>query len=269
MQILPILLLFVTLHLPVSAATADNFLLPDSIGVNPVLTMVDGAKTWSPENMYEHINGEAELLKRYGAVRLTYAAYENESGGYLSADILDLGATVNAFGLYRLYTGCDGGEYRSYGATVLPGEYTFYATQGRYFMRIDFEAGEVAIKGKNLVDNFLSKLQELMPPSEPLPLVVKQLEKIAEKPCEVGYHPEHVDYDLESGPGFSWIGPKGTTFFLRFLASREAAELYATGLRNKGVKTVLSSGKGVVWPKAYTEETADYLGKVLHQLVAE
>lgn len=269
MQILFVLLLLGAFHLPVSAAQSEIFALPGSIGKSPVLTMAGPLKTWTPENMYEHINGEAELLKRYGAVSLTYVTYENENGWYLSADILDMGATVNAFGLYRLYAGCDGEEYTFNEATVLAGEYTFYGIQGRYFMRIDFEAGEGTKKGKKLVNDFLLRLQRGMPSPEPLPPAVVRLEKIARKPCEVGYHPEHVDYDLESGPGFSWIGENGGTYFIRLLASPEDTELYTTDLRIKGVKTVLSNGKGVAWSKLHKEETSDYLRKVLNKVIAE
>lgn len=96
--------------------------LPDSIGMKAVLTMVEEVKTWNPDNMYEHVNGEDELLKRYGVVSLAYAAYENESGGYLSADILDLGAAVNAYGLYNLYAGCIAMYSEGYGDARLATE---------------------------------------------------------------------------------------------------------------------------------------------------
>jgi hypothetical protein len=240
--------------------------LPDSIGVKPVLTMVEEVKIWTPDNMYEHVNGEAELLKRYGAVNLAYAAYENEGGDYLSADIMDMGATLNAFGLYSLYAGCNGDQYESYGATVLPGDFTSYAFSGRHFMRIDFEASGGITDGKKLVDHFLSKLQKVLPPSEPLPLVTERLKKMARKPCEVGYHPEHIDYDLESGPGFSWIGPSGGLFFVRLLSSPDDAEHYAAALRSKTVLTVLAEGSAVAWSKSPGEEAEGYLLKVVRQL---
>ncbi|UCF88993.1 MAG: hypothetical protein JSV70_01690, partial [bacterium] len=116
--------------------------LPESIGSEPALRLVEKPGTWTPENMYEHVNGEAELLIRYGATGLVNAYYENDAGASLSADILDLGAPVNAYGLFSLYAGCEGEEYAFSGATVLAGDYTYYAIYGRYFMRIDVDTGQ-------------------------------------------------------------------------------------------------------------------------------
>ena len=269
MHISPFILLAATLLLfPPVGSAGDILALPDSIGENPVLSRIEGPTLWTPDTMYEHVNGEAELLKRYGVVSLAYAAYESEGGDYLSADILDMGESVNAFGLYSLYAGCDGEEYNAYGATVLSGDFTFYAMLGRYFMRIDFELGKESEEGKRLVDDFLSTFQKSMPRSQPLPETVGLLKKIAGAPCEVGYHPEHLDYDLETGPGFLWSGPAGEQYFLSFLQSEEEAERYAAALRKKGVLTVLSRNKAVSWSRLPAEEAASYLKEVL-QTVAE
>jgi hypothetical protein len=229
--------------------------------------MVEGPKTWTPDNMYEHVNGEAELLKRYGAASLAYASYENDRGAYLSVDILDMGVTVNAFGLYSLYAGCDGEEYSASGATVLSGDFTSYAILGRYFMRIDFEADGSGEDGKSLVSKFLSKLSRTLPAPGPLPVAVDRLKILARKPCEVNYHPEHVDYDLETGPGYTWIGPDGGTYFIMFLPSPDEAGVHAAILRNRGAPTVVVWGNAVTWPKVRTEETAGYLKGVLKRVV--
>jgi len=267
MRIFPIVTLLVTLLLPVTGTTADIPLLPGSFGTDTALAMVEKVKTWIPDNMYEHVNGEAELLKRYGAVSLTYAAYENDRGAYLSVDILDMGAPVNAFGLYRLYAGCDGEEYSASGATVLPGDFTSYAIMGRYFMRIDFETVEDGKESNFLVDQFLSALSKTLPPPGPLPTVVERLKKLTRQTCELSYHPEHVDYDLEAGPGYTWVGPDGGTYFIRFLTSPDEAEVHAAVLRNRGAPTVLVWGNAVTWPKVRTEKTARYLKGVLRKVV--
>lgn len=87
---------------------------------------------------------------------------------------MDLVAAVNAYGLYNLYAGCDGDENRSYGVTVLPGDFTYYAILGHHFMRIDIEAGEGIADGKKIVDDFSSKERVNLAASEPLPLVVER-----------------------------------------------------------------------------------------------
>ena len=246
--------------------SANIISLPDTIGSNPALGMIEEQKTWNPQNMYEHVNGEAELLKRYGVRSLTNAAYENEGGDYLSVDILDMGSPVNAFGLYRLYAGCDGEEYRAHGATVLSGDFTSYAILGRHFMRIDFETEGGREEGKALVGEFLVTLSAVLSAPDPLPEVIERLEKLARKPCEVGYHPEHVDYDLETGPGYTWIGPNGGTYFARFLSSPDEAEIYAAALENRGASMVLVSKYIVSWSYDNKEQTRGYLQEAVKKL---
>ena len=267
MRNMQILLLLGILSLP-AAGHSDNVIpLPGSFGPEPLLVMVDEVKGWTPENMYEHVNGEAELLKRYGARNLYYASYENDNGAYLTVDIVDMGVPVNAFGLYNLYAGCDGEEYSTSGATVLSGDFTSYAVRGRHFIRIDFDAGEKGGSGRSTVKIFLSELSKSLPSPEPLPRAVNKLKKLARKPCEVAYHPEHVDYDLQSGPGYRWVGPDGETCFVTFFPSPDKARAHAAVLKNRGVSTLLVGGNAVTWAKVSTVKTVDYLKKVLNQVV--
>jgi len=266
MRILPLLLLPVVLIFP-AAGTADSILaLPESFGPDPALIMAEAPRVWTPDTMYEHVNGEAELLKRYGARHLTYAAYEG-GGAFFSVDILDMGAPINAFGLYSLYAGCDGDEYSASGGTVLSGEYTSYALLGRYFMRIDSENTEGIKKRNPLVTAFLSEFSTVLPLPGTLPGVAERLKEQARKPCEVGYHPEHVDYDLEAGPGYTWTGPDGGTYFLSFLSSVLEARSHADDLRNRGAKGVLVLENAVAWPKVAGQESENYLKGMLKLVV--
>jgi len=266
MRISPVYFLFAAFLLPSSVTAADILTLPDSIGSNPVLSRVEKLKSWTPDTMYEQVNGEAELLKRYGALSLVYVTYEHEGGAYLSSEILDMGAPVNAFGLYRLYAGCDGDEKSLSGATVLSGDFTSYAILGQHFMRIDVDGTGGHEGGTSLVDTFLLAISKVLPASDPLPVVIERLRKMARKPCEVGYHPEHVDYDLETGPGYTWVGPDGGTYFVRILPSPEEAADYAVVLTSRGAQAVLVRGDVVTWAKAPTLQTPDYLKEVAKTL---
>ena len=267
MPIFPFYLLFAAFLLPVSVTATDILPLPESIGSNPVLNRVEEPQAWTPENMYEHVNGEAELLKRYGVLSLAYISYEHEGGAYLSVDILDMGASVNAFGLYRLYTGCDGDENSFSGATVVSEDFTSYAIFGKYFMRIDVDADNVHEGGKSLVNAFLLAVSKVLPTPDPLPAVIKSLKKMARKPCEVGYHPEHMDYDLEAGPGYIWVGPDGGSYFIRILTSPEEAEVYAKALTGSGAQDVLVWINTVTWAKVPTLQTPEYLKEVAKTVV--
>ena len=70
---------------------------------------------------------------------MTYTSYEGEGEAYLSSEILDLGKPINAYGLYRLYAGCDGEEYSFSNTTVLFDEFTSHAILGRHFIRINVD----------------------------------------------------------------------------------------------------------------------------------
>jgi hypothetical protein len=248
----------------VTASVLTN--LPGSF-MDGSMVRIGEPETWTSDNMYEHVNGEAELLKRYGAIELAYASYESAGGDYLSVDILDMTVPVNAFGLYSLYAGCDGDEYTASGATVLSGDFTSYAVLGRYFLRMDFETGEGREGGRPLVSTFLSELVKVLPKPEQLPPAVGHLKRLARKPCEAGYHPEHMDYDLESGPGYIWTGPDGETYFMSIYASPDKAEDQRAALKKKGIPMVLVRGNVVGWAKTGTEETKTYLNMVLGKAV--
>jgi hypothetical protein len=260
------ILLAAALFLLSDTATADSLSLPDSFGSKPILTRVEEPKSWTAQTMYEHINGEAELLKRYGAVLLTYVSYEGEGGIYLSADILDMVHPLNAFGLYRLYAGCDGEEHNVGQVSVLSGDYTSYAYLGPYFLRIDFESGEDDVDGQSLADSFLTALARRISTPDPLPPLVEQLNNLSRNPCEVGFHPEHIDYDLESGPGFTWTGKDGRKYYASFFPSPEAAREHASGLKDRGAPLVVVSGRAVAWPKENTAQAAGYLENVLQNI---
>lgn len=261
-------LLFTAFLLPQSVVAEEIILMPESIGLNPALIKVGKLKTWTPDNMYEHVNGEAELLKRFGAVSLKYVAYENEGGSYLSVEILDMGAAVNAFGFYRLYAGCEGDETYSSVATVLFGDFTSYAILGKHFIRLDVDTDGEQRKKRSLIDEIVQVLYEVLPKSDPLPNVVDSLRTIAREPCEVGYHPEHMDYDLETGPGYFWIGPDDGTYYLKIFSSFEEAKVYTSALTKMGYSDFLIGKNFVTWAKVPSKQSPNYLKKVV-KIVAE
>jgi len=263
------ILLFAALSLPITAYAGDILNFPDTVGAAPALTRVDDVQTWDPDNMFEHVNGEAELLKRYGATSLTFVSYENENGDYFSIDVLDMRKPINAYGLYRLYAGCDGTEYGFLEASVLSDEYAPHALFGPYFFRFNVDISDDTGEGKGFVDDFLKKFIGNSPEQPPLPPALEILKQKALQPCEVNYHPEHVDYDVESGPGYTWIGPDQQTYLIAILASPEEAEFHAGSLKNRGLKTLLVVDNAVIWPKVDGKMTTAYMEEILKEVVEE
>jgi hypothetical protein len=239
-----------------------SFAFPVSFGHGSSMFQAGQVKTWPPETMYERVNGEAELLKRYGAMELAHTVYEGGGGAFLAVDLLDMGAPVNAYGLYRLYAACEGGEFTVSGATVLPGDWTYYARRGRFFLRMEVEGETPA----SVVKDFLNALSGTLPAPGPLPETLETLLDTTGKACGVHYHPENVNYDLDAGPGYSWEGPGGEVYYLRLEETAEKADFLAAKLKSRGVVCVSIRGSMVAWPKTSGKETLPYLDGILEYL---
>ncbi|MDT8396286.1 MAG: DUF6599 family protein [bacterium] len=254
-----LILFFLAGALPVQAGPV----LPEAFGTVVRLSMADNVREWPPETIYEHVNGEAELLKRFGAVSLSYALYEGSGETTLSVDLVDLGVPENAFGLLSLYTGCDASPEEISGTLVFIGTYTSYARRGPFFIRVDVDAED----GASLTREFLKVLSGVLPAPEALPPVLGVLQQAARAPCEVGYHPEDVDYDLEAGPGYLWTAPGGQECFARLFPSGDEANTFASKLESKGIETVMTREKAVAWSKTASEGARIYLDKTLDKVV--
>jgi hypothetical protein len=170
-------------------------------------------------------------------------------------DIVDLDVPENAFGLLALYTGCDGSPEEIAGTLVYMGTYTSYARRGGLFIRVDVDADD----GASLTREFFEVISTTLPEPAPLPPVLAVFQDAARKPCEVGYHPEDVDYDLEAGPGYTWTGTEGQPCFARLFSDKEEALSFVSSLKGKGVKAARSEGRAVVWSKESTDKIDIYL----------
>lgn len=257
-----ILLIVAVLLVRLPSAVGETPHLPLAIGADPGLEQIEEVRSWGPEDMFEHVNGEAELLKRYGVVNLSFISYENDQGDYFSVDIIDLFKPINAYGLYRLYTGCDGFEYRFSEALINADEFAAHAAVGPYYLRFNIDVSESAGSPKDLINDFLKTFSSNRAKQPVLPAALASLQEKARKSCEVHYHPEHIDYDLESGPGYSWVGPDNHTYFAALLTSRNEAELYASTLQARGIKSLLVSGNSVIWRQGGGSGQIDYLTEI-------
>jgi hypothetical protein len=97
----------------------------------------DTVLTFSPENLYEQIDGRAEFYLAYDVVDMTFASYEEgaEAGQFIDVSVYDMGTASHAFGVFAgertfqappLDLGRD--SYRS-GAN-------YYVWRGQYYIQI-------------------------------------------------------------------------------------------------------------------------------------
>lgn len=102
---------------------------------------------YTPDNLFDYINGEAELYLDYDFVRLATASYKQKADESLTftVDVYNMGTPLNAFGIYSSYrrpnlTFADIGEQ----ATISELNIRFY--KGQYFVQLNAGTLDKAVK---------------------------------------------------------------------------------------------------------------------------
>ena len=97
----------------------------------------DKVKQFTPQTLYDQIDGRAEFFLAYDIIRMTFASFISNAneGQFIDLSIYDMGSSTNAFGVFS-------GE-RSPGETPVPlgrkgyrSGANFYIWKGRYYIRI-------------------------------------------------------------------------------------------------------------------------------------
>ncbi len=128
------------------AYAADKALAPESVLPKPSFmagwTAQGEPAVYGKDNLFEYIDGEAELFYPYGFERLASMAYQNAADPDvgLTADVYVLGTLLDAFGVYTSLkpTGGKPLDVGAEGAWVAS-QAAFY--QGRYFVMLQVTGG--------------------------------------------------------------------------------------------------------------------------------
>ena len=123
---------------PETDQTSDIQKLSDRIaGLTPEgWELFDRVKIFTAENLYEHINGRAELYLAYDVKSLTTATFEKKSDieEFIELSIYDMDTTTNAFGIFSVERSQDeaaldlGRESYCSGSSIFIWKGTFYIT---------------------------------------------------------------------------------------------------------------------------------------------
>jgi len=112
-------------------------MLPAS-GFSPGWALEGSIKKYTGEDLFEYINGEAELYLQFGFKMLTAGLYlkdGNEKLG-IAADVYEMGSDLEAFGIYANYRKPKAEPVKAgSGGFVSPSQLMFY--QGRYFVQLN------------------------------------------------------------------------------------------------------------------------------------
>ncbi len=150
-----------------------DHLFPDSIQTDWKASKIN---YYNPENLYEYIDGEAELYLKYGfrllGVRTYYSTVEKES--MVTVDIYDMGCSLNAFGLYSNYRNP---EYKfiDIGTEGFVSEYEVIFIRNRYVVEIGSQS--LSGKDKGLLIKTARAISERIGGSTEMPAILEILPK--------------------------------------------------------------------------------------------
>ena len=91
-----IILLIVSLFVPGSSNAGDDDLFPSVSGWK----FVPGESEYTPDNLWDLIDGAAELYLSYGFEHLTLGEYTDQSGTDVRVEVYRHSSRTNAFGMY-------------------------------------------------------------------------------------------------------------------------------------------------------------------------
>jgi len=106
-------------------------------GFSEKWTLDGKIKAFNPENLYKHINGEAELYLPYGFEALNTGLYisRDNPDKALAVDVYKMGSQLDAFGIYSRYCNPDAAEAKiGDGSFVNDSQLMFY--RDRFFVQL-------------------------------------------------------------------------------------------------------------------------------------
>ena len=125
--------------------------------------LYDEVLQFTPDNLYEQINGRAELFLSYNVVSLTYATFDDSSNpsSSINLSIYDMGTTLNAFGVFSVERSL-GEPQVDLGREAYRSGANHYVWRGRYYIQaIASDGGKLAQEAsRGLVQELSSHLKD-------------------------------------------------------------------------------------------------------------
>ena len=97
----------------------------------------DEAKQFTPENLYEQINGRAAFFQAYDMIRMTYVRFVNsdETTQFINLSIYDMGTPTNAFGVFSAERS-QGESSLDLGRASYRADANYFVWKGQYYIQI-------------------------------------------------------------------------------------------------------------------------------------
>ena len=97
----------------------------------------DEVKQFTPENLYEQINGRAAFFLAYDMITMTYVSfvYGDETTRFINLSIFDMGTPTNAFGVFSAERS-QGESPLDLGRAGYRSDANYFIWKGQYYIRI-------------------------------------------------------------------------------------------------------------------------------------
>lgn len=145
---------------------------------------VDEEYRFGPENLWEYINGAADLFLTYGFQELVVLDMEMGDAA-LSVSVYDMGAPLDAFGIYESEKPADGAGLEGVGAAaVLQPPYRGLLLKDRYYVKVEVGGGDVEAPA---LEAAMRDIAAGLPGNDELPAALLALPSKGRKPGTVAY----------------------------------------------------------------------------------
>jgi len=203
----------------------------------------DEVKQFTPENLYEQINGRASFFIAYDMIRMTYVSFVNsdKTSQFINLSIYNMGTPTNAFGVFSAERS-QGESPLELGRAGYRSDANYFIWKGQYYIRIiSSEAtNEFQWIGMDLarkVTDFLLDSNEQVWGLTALPLTDRM--------------PESVQYFKVDAMGLDFMRNtytatyrKGNTLVTAFLSQQDSAESAQTKVVRYAAYAI-KYGKGI------------------------
>jgi len=140
---------------------------------------------YTAENLFEYIDGEAELYNDYHFVEMATASYalKTDESVTFTIDVYDMGTPLNAFGIYSSYRRPEL-TFENIGKEAIVSDLNIRFYQGKYFVQLN--AGSTNPRVKTTIHNLALKLAAAFP-NTPCPKELSLLPSQNQMPHSLKY----------------------------------------------------------------------------------
>jgi len=146
---------------------------------------IGSPQVYNQKNLFNRINGQAELFFKYGFQKSVFALYQNKSNSkdQIEVDFYDMGNALQAFGIFSRFRSEDRSAGVGLESYLEDTSLLFY--KGRYFVMLYATEADSSI-----LIRLAKTISSEIPDASPSPKEIDYFPKDGLKPGSIEYHPE-------------------------------------------------------------------------------